>query len=140
MLDKPIYLLYVSDPSELPTVSYPRNLIVMGRQSQATIIEGYVGLEGTSAAAEGVYFTNAVSEVAVGEGAVLDYHRIQQESEKAFHFGRLEFHQERSSSVATHSIATGGALVREEVKSVLDGEGAEATLARPVRCHRPPTH
>ena len=39
------------------------------------------------------------------------------------------FHQERSSSVATHSIATGGALVREEVNAVLDGEGAEATLA-----------
>jgi Fe-S cluster assembly protein SufD len=76
----------------------------------------------------GVYFTNAVSEVVVGEGAVIEYHRIQQESETAFHFGRLEFHQERSSSVATHSIAIGGALVREEVKSVLDGEGAEATL------------
>jgi Fe-S cluster assembly protein SufD len=160
VLEKPIYLLYVSDPSELPTVSYPRNLIIAGRDSQASIVEGYISLGGvprrwetaatgagpeqrrsettatgagseqrrSQTAATGVYFTNAVSEIAVGEGAVLEYHRIQQESERAFHFGRLQFHQERSSNLATHSIALGGALVREEVKAVLDGEGAEATL------------
>jgi len=131
VLEKPIFVLYASDPSGLPTVSYPRNLIIAGRESQATIIEAYVG-DGAvkiAGAAESVYFTNAVSEVAVGEGAVLDYHRLQQESDRAFHFGRLVFHQERSSNVATHSIATGGALVREEVKTVLNGEGAEAMLA-----------
>jgi Fe-S cluster assembly protein SufD len=131
VLEKPIYLLYVSDPSGPPTVSYPRNLIIAGRESQATIIEAYVG-EGarrSAGAADSVYFTNAVSEVAVGEGAVIAYHRVQQENENAFHFGRLVFHQERSSNVATHSIATGGGLVREEVIAVLDGEGAEAMLA-----------
>jgi len=137
VLENPIYLLYVSLPSGLPTVSYPRNLIIAGRESQATIVEGYLGPEAAplfstsgagSSAPQGVYFTNAVSEIAVGEGAVLEYHRIQQESDTAFHFGRLQFHQERSSNLTTHSIATGGALVREEVKAVLDGEGAEATL------------
>ena len=137
VLEDPIYLLYISVPTGSPTVSYPRNLIIAGRESQANIVEGYVGPEVTtlsssagagSLAPEGVYFTNAVSEVALGEGAVLEYHRIQQESENAFHFGRLQVHQARSSSLTTHSIATGGALVREEVKTVLDGEGAEATL------------
>jgi Fe-S cluster assembly protein SufD len=137
VLEQPIYLLYVSDAVGFPTVSYPRNLIIAGRESQATIIEGYVGpVAGppvapagpTNLAPEGVYFTNAVSEIAVGEGAVIEYHRLQLESERAFHFGRLNFRLERSSSVATRSIATGGALVREEVKAVLDGEGAEATL------------
>ena len=142
VLEKPIYLLYVSAPDGHPTVSYPRNLILAGRECQATIIEGYMGLEAApladsverrsetaaTAAPEGVYFTNAVSEIEVGEGAIVEYHRLQQESQGAFHFGRLQFHQGRSSSLATHSIAFGGALVREEVKAVLDGEGAEATL------------
>ncbi len=131
VLEKPIHLLYVSDPNGLPTVSYPRNLIIAGRESQASIVEAYVG-DGAGRSAGGagsVYFTNAVSEVAVGEGAVIAYHRLQQENENAFHFGRLVFHQERSSNVATHSIATGGRLVREEVNAVLDGEGAEAMLA-----------
>jgi Fe-S cluster assembly protein SufD len=145
VLEKPIYLLYVSDPNGLPTVSYPRNLIIAGRESQASIVEAYVcgstrtlagaDVDREKAAGKGacptdeVYFTNAVSEVAVGEGAVINYHRLQQESDRAFHFGRLVFHQDRSSNVATHSIATGGRLVREEVNTVLDGEGAEAMLA-----------
>jgi len=145
VLEKPIYLLYVSEPGGIPTVTYPRNLIIVGRESQASIVEAYIrsgtgtpagavkesekGTGKSACATDEVYFTNAVSEVAVGEGAVLEYHRLQQESDQAFHFGRLEFHQERSSSVATHSIATGGALVREEVKAVMGGEGAEATLA-----------
>jgi Fe-S cluster assembly protein SufD len=154
VLEKPVYLLYISDANGLPTVSYARNLIIAERESQATVVEGYISSSagtladaGTSpgkstgkiayvtdigksarATNDGVYFTNTVSEIALGEGAVLEYHRIQQESERAFHFGRLQFHQERSSSLATHSIALGGALVREEVKAVLDGEGAEATL------------
>ena len=52
VLDKPIYLLYVSEASGLPTVSYPRNLIIAGRESQATIIEGYLwGGTGTLACA-----------------------------------------------------------------------------------------
>jgi len=137
VLEKPIYLLYVSEASGLPTVSYPRNLIIAGRESQATIVEAYMGIEAAapfqstdagSQPSEGVYLTNAVSEIVLGEGAVIEYHRIQQESERAFHFGRLQFHQERASSLATHSVALGGALVREEVKTVLGGEGAEATL------------
>ena len=44
VLDKPIYLLYISEASGFPTVSYPRNLIIAGRESQATIIEGYLGV------------------------------------------------------------------------------------------------
>ena len=137
VLEKPIYLLYVSEASGIPTVSYPRNLILAGRESQATIVEAYMGTEAAapiesadagSLPSAGVYLTNAVSEVAMGESAVIEYHRIQQESERGFHFGRLQFHQERASSLATHSVALGGALVREEVKTVLGGEGAEATL------------
>lgn len=124
VLEKPLYLLYLSDAGGRPTVSYPRNLVILGRASQATIIEGYLGPVGISPAS----LTNAVTEIAAGEGAVLKYHRIQQQSDSAFHFGRVEIHQERSSSVTTHSIALGGALVREEVKSVLDGEGAETSL------------
>jgi len=132
VLEKPIYLLYLSGTAGLPTVSYPRNLIILGRESQAEIIEGYLGYDVASPRkaedAVSPAFTNTVTEIAVGEGAVLQYHRIQQQHDTAFHFGRLQIHQERSSSVTTHSVAMGGALVREEVKSVLDGEGAETTL------------
>jgi Fe-S cluster assembly protein SufD len=45
VLDRPIHLLYISTAHGQPTVTHPRNLIHVGRGSQANIIEVYVGLE-----------------------------------------------------------------------------------------------
>jgi Fe-S cluster assembly protein SufD len=58
----------------------------------------------------------------------VDYCKVQQESDAAFHYARVQVQQARSSSVATHSIQLGGALTREEIQTVLGGEGAEALL------------
>jgi len=128
VLDRPIYLLYVSTADGQPTVTHPRNLVLVGRGSQLNIIEAYVGLEPPDRDAGGVYFTNSVTEVVAGEGAVVDYCKVQQESAQAFHVASLNVQQERSSSVTTHTIAFGGALDREEVTTVLRGEGAESLL------------
>jgi len=77
---------------------------------------------------QGPYFTNAVTEVVVGENAKVEYIKEQDESAQAFHIATLQFEQERSSTVHTHSLAFGGGLAREELITVLDGEGAESLL------------
>jgi Fe-S cluster assembly protein SufD len=156
VLDRPIYLLYISTADGQPTVTHPRNLILVERGSQVNIIEVYLGLETgnwkletgnskleigdskpgsgqdkfptSSLQASGIYFTNSVTEVVVGEGAVVDYCKVQQENAQAFHIASLNFQQERSSSVTTHAIALGSALDREDVTTVLRGEGAESLL------------
>ena len=122
VLEQPIYLLFVTTDGDRPTVSHPRNLILIGRESQITLIEGHVGL------ADGVYFTNAVTEVVAGENATVNYCRLQQESERAYHVATLQVQQERSSNVTTHSISFGAALARQDVNTVLAGEGAECLL------------
>ncbi len=122
VLDKPIYLLFLSAANGRPTLTHPRNLILAGRESQATLIETYVGLD------EGTYLTNAVSEIVAGEGAVLQYCKVQRETRQAFHVGMLQIQQERSSSVTTHSFAFGGSLDREDLNAVLGGEGADCLL------------
>lgn len=100
--------------------SHPRNLIVAGRNTQITVVETFVG--------QGHYFTNAVTEIVAGEGAVVDHCRIERESLDAFHVGTVQIHQERGSNVVARSIATGGSLVRSEVRAALSGEGASLTL------------
>jgi len=125
VLQQPIFLVFVASRSLEPLVHHPRNLILMGRGSQATIVEQYLSEDGGEQA---VYFTNAVSEVVVEEDARVEYVKEQRESREAFHIATIRFQQERSSTVNTHSFAFGSALAREEVVSVLDGEGAEATL------------
>ncbi len=122
VLEKPLYLLFVSSGNGRAVVSHPRTLVVAGRDTQAQIIEGYLGF------GDEVYFTNAVSEAVLGEGAVIDYTKVELESGPAFHFGALQVHQARSSNFTSHSVSLGGALVRNEVGAVLGGEGAECTL------------
>jgi Fe-S cluster assembly protein SufD len=122
VLQKPLHILQISYGAGKPAVSHPRNLIVVGETGQASIIETFVSLE------EDRTFTNTVTEIVAAEGALVDYTKVQQESDAAYHYARVQVHQERSSSVATHSIQLGGLLTREEVNAVLDGEGAESHL------------
>ena len=117
MLEGFIHLLFIgTDGYE----SHPRNLIVVGRGVQATIVESYTGT--------GRYFTNAVTELIAGDGAVVDHTKIESESRDAYHVGLLHVHQERSSGVTARSFAVGGALVRNETSAALTGEGASLAL------------
>jgi Fe-S cluster assembly protein SufD len=122
VIQKPIHLLFVSTTGENPTVSHPRNLIVADDDSQATIVESYVGLEND------VYFSNVVTEIRGGENAIIAHYRLQQESREAFHIATLHAHLRRRSNFSSHSISLGGALVRSDVTAVLAGEGSECTL------------
>ena len=122
VLQKPLHILHISHGAGKPTVSHPRNLILVGDTGQLTIIETFLSLE------EDTTFTNTVTEIVAGDGALVDYCKVQQESDAAFHYARVQVRQEASSNVATHTIQLGGALTREEVQTVLDGEGAESLL------------
>jgi Fe-S cluster assembly protein SufD len=122
IVEKPIVLLYISTSSGQPTASHPRTLILAGRESQATLIEGYLGV------GEELYFTNAVTEIVAGENAALEYGKFQQESRAAFHLATVRVEQARSSNVSTYCFAFGGALAREDLSVVLAGEGAESAL------------
>ncbi|RJP32635.1 MAG: Fe-S cluster assembly protein SufD [Candidatus Omnitrophota bacterium] len=118
----PIHLLFISTSPKQAVVSYPRTLVVAGAESQATIIESYAGVEGE------VYFTNAVTEIAVGENAVIEHYKLQRESAQAFHIANMLFYLDRSSNFASHSISLGGSLVRNNVNAALNDEGIECTL------------
>lgn len=122
LLEKPIHLLFVSTAPRGPLVSHPRNLIIVGHNSQVTIVESYIGLE------QEVYFTNGVTEIVVQGNAVIDHYKLELESGAAFHIATLQTHLDRSSSFTTCSIDLGGALVRNDLNVVLDGEGGECTL------------
>ena len=121
-LKQPIHLVFVSTADAGSVISHPRNLIVAETGSQATIIESYLGL------GDGVYFTNAVTEIVVGENAVIDHYKVGREAQQAYHVGTTQIHQDRSSNASSHAITIGGALVRNDINTVLDGEGAQCTL------------
>ena len=126
VLETPIEITYevdeevANDPTNpLPLSVHPRTLILVGANAQCTIVETYKG--------KGQYFTNAVTEIVVGDGAVVDHYKVQQEDSRAYHIATMQVQLGRSANFSSNSISLGGALVRNDVNAVLS-EGTEATL------------
>jgi Fe-S cluster assembly protein SufD len=124
ILQEPIHLLFLSTGGidDRPLMSHPRILAILGENSQASVIETFAGTNGAQ------YFTNALTDIVVGDNAVLDHYKLQYDSPEAFHVGAIHVRTERSATYRSHSISLGGALVRNDVTAVMNGEGAECTL------------
>jgi Fe-S cluster assembly protein SufD len=121
-VDRPIHVVFVTDAAAAKGMMHPRNLILVGRNAKATVIESFVSTT------DAVYLTNAVTEVSVGEGATLQHYKMQRESARAFHVGTIEASQARDSHYISFSLSTGAALSRTNIYTTLDGEGCGATL------------
>jgi Fe-S cluster assembly protein SufD len=122
VLDTPIHVVFVSGADGATVMAHPRTLIVAAANSEARIIESYIGTPGET------YFNNAVSEVFVGDNAAIDHYKVQEESVDAYHIASLHAHTSRSSRFRSHSFTLGGRIARNDVLVILDGEGGECTL------------
>ncbi len=122
VIEEPIHILYVSTSQDPAAVAYPRNLVLLEDESQATVIESYVGLD------KGAYFTNAVTELRVGNGANLEHYKMQRESEAAAHFSNTALVQGRASAVTSTSLNLGGGTVRNDIRTLFADEGGSLAL------------
>jgi Fe-S cluster assembly protein SufD len=120
---EPVHLLFVATVPGAARVDHPRSLIVLERESQATLVESYATLAGDA------YLTNAMADIIVGEGAGLDHYKSQLEGQCAFHVGRTHVRQARASRVRSCSVTFGGRLVRNDVHAHLGAEAASCTLS-----------
>lgn len=131
LLEEPIHLLFLSTQRDRPTVSHPRLLILIGRESKATIIESYGSLASEAVprrGANGGYFTNGVTEVVVGEGATVDHYRLQEQSPEAFHIVTANVALARDSSYSSVTLDIGGKLARNNLNLFMGAEGASCSL------------
>jgi Fe-S cluster assembly protein SufD len=121
VIEEPIDITFATPAAHQPLVWHRRCLVVAGPGCQAQVVESHEGSEGAS-------FTNAVTEVVIGENAVLDYSLPQRESKQAFYVATVQVRQDRGSNFTSNSFALGGALARTDLNVVLDAEGCECTL------------
>jgi Fe-S cluster assembly protein SufD len=122
-LDTPVHLLFLSAGDASGNAAHLRTLIVAEHHARATVIESYAALSGAAG-----YFTNAVTEAVLGDGATLAHIKLQGESERAFHVGTLQARQARDSHLVSFSYAAGGELARTNIYTFLGGDGSGATL------------
>jgi Fe-S cluster assembly protein SufD len=121
-LDTPIHLVFITGMDSQAAASFPRNVIDIGKSASAKIVETHVGTPGAA------YFTNCVTEIALGEGAALDHYKLQSDSIAAHHIAATHVDQQASSSYRNHYFAFGAALSRNEIYCMLGGEKVEAVL------------
>lgn len=122
VVDKPVYILNISTNKETQTLVSPRNLFVLEDNAEVKVVEHYVS------AGDNVYFSNVVTEFALGENANAEHYLLELESKKAFNISTLRVQQSRSSNIKSHSILMGGSIVRNNVHPVLNGEGCNSDI------------
>ena len=121
-IETPIHIVTVTGGDGKPVTAHPRVLVVAGANSQARIAQTFIG------AADSVYFNNAVAEVVVGEGAIVEFYTDQRESLQAYHIANIQAHVAAKGVFASHAFSIGARIQRHDIGIGLKGEGADCTM------------
>jgi Fe-S cluster assembly protein SufD len=116
----PIHLLFVATRKD--SAAYPRALVVAEPGAQCIVVEDFVSV------ADGVYLTDAVSELHVAENARVSHVKLQRESLGAFHIANTSVKVARTGHYATWTIALGARISRHNLSIVLAGEATEFSI------------
>ncbi len=125
VVETPIHLAFISVAGETATISQPRCLVVAESGSQVSLIEEYTNRKGTE---EGVYLTNAVTEIWIADNAEVSHTRVEWEGAEAFHIGKTAIAQARDSRYTCHAITLGAKLSRHNLEILQTGEQTQTTL------------
>lgn len=123
VLTHPIHIVHIGGTGMQRASLNTRHLLVFGENAKATVIETYL-----SAGKNDDYLTNNVMRTVLKEGAELEWTRVQNEAESAFHFAvnRIDLH--RNAHLRCHLFAFGARQSRENVKVNFEGQNSFCEL------------
>lgn len=115
-LAKPIVLNFITDTTKENIGTIVHNLIVAEKNAEAKIVETFTTI------GENAAFGNIITEIVVEEDARLDYYKIQDESDAAYHIGTTQVVQKSKSYFYSATVTINGGFVRNNLNLVLEGE------------------
>ena len=116
IVPKPIQILNFSTGSEKEVMLQPRNLVVVGENSHVQIIERHQNLS------KNAVLTNAVTEIFVHKRAIVDYYKIQNDTESSSLIDSTFVSQKQQSVASVHTYSFGGKLTRNNLEFYQEGE------------------
>lgn len=122
VLQAPLQVLHLADARNGALYITPRNLILLGKNSQARLVESYYSL------ADAAFFNNSVSEVVLGANARFEQTKVQDASKSSYHVAMTQVWQERDSNFTSFGIDLGSAIVRNNLHVMLNAPGSETHL------------
>ena len=115
----PIGVVFIGQ--QVGAACHPRNIVRLGDQASATLVERHV----TSA---GAGLLNAVTEIALGQGAQLGHYALHEEAAEATALSMIFAELKRDASYRAFSLTLGGGLVRRENDIALAGPGGSCQI------------
>ena len=122
IVPKPIQILNFSTGSEKEVMLQPRNLVVVGENSHVQIIERHQNLS------KNAVLTNAVTEIFVHKRAIVDYYKIQNDTENSSLIDSTFVSQKQQSVASVNTYSFGGKLTRNNLEFYHEGEYITSNL------------
>ena len=121
VVQKPIEIIYFTTGTS-PVFVQPRNLVIVGENAHVQIIERHQSL------AEEAVLTNAVTEIFAAKRAIVDYYKLQNDTQTANLVDNTFVHQNQESRVSVHTFSLGGNITRNNLNFYQKGERIDSTL------------
>ncbi len=122
VIDKPITIYNIQDTTLGEVKTITRNLIVVGKNSEVTVVEKFDSI------GPNPNFSNQVTEGVVFENAALNFYSIQADHGNRYQFGQTTIWQANHSRVNTYTFTLDGKFIRNNLHLLLDGEGCESHM------------
>lgn len=119
---KPIELIYFSTSDQAAMLLQPRNLIVVGENAHVQIVERHQNLS------EATVLTNSVTEIVAHKRAIVDYYKVQNDTQTSNLVDNTYINQKQESRVSVHTFSFGGKITRNNLNFYQNGERIDSTL------------
>lgn len=123
VLEDPVFVLHLTTVEALPLMAHLRHVVVGGAGSSFSLFVHHASL------GDDGNFTNTSTEIALAQGASMNYLKLQDGSARSYPFAQLRARLGADARLVSRVFSFGGLLAREDLRVDLDGEGAACDLA-----------
>ena len=121
IIDKTIQIVFISYSTDDIIIQH-RNLIVAEKNSQVKVVICDHSLHFNKS------FTNAATEIFVGENANVDYYKLQNSSNNTSQNTITNVYQNKNSNFLSNVISLHGGFIRNNINVKFNGEGCNSSL------------
>ena len=122
IVPKPIQIINFSTGSEKEVMLQPRNLVVVGENSHVQIIERHQNLS------KNTTLTNSVTEIFIHKRAIIDYYKIQNDTDDSSLIDSTFVSQKLQSVATVNTFSFGGKIIRNNLEFQQGGEHITSNL------------
>ena len=122
MPKKPIEIIHFATGNESTLMLQPRNLIIVEENAELQVIERHQSLTSNEV------LTNCVTEIYAAKSAIIDYYKVQNDTENSSLIDNTYIDQKDKSNVNVHTFSFGGKLTRNNLNFYQNGEYMDSTM------------